>query len=243
MPSTPIEKNQDVQGTQGEQAGSVVDAAAGAANAAASTPASTAAIDAASAASVVPQLPKRILTIPNLVSFARLILLLPLTMWLIITARSDWALLSVVVLGMTDWMDGFLARKLHQESELGRQMDPLADRLSIVLISLALVVGDLLQWQVLALIAVMDAVCAGAMLVLLHSTKLVLVSKIGKVRTFVLLVGLPLLLLADMTRMEGLFVAATWVMWLGALLHVLAEVGYIRSMFVTRVDLKAKGLL
>lgn len=240
MPSTPVEKNQDSQGTQGEQTGSVVEAAVGAANAATSVPASTAAID---AAAVVPQLPKRILTIPNLVSFARLILLLPLTMWLIITARSDWALLSVVVLGMTDWVDGFLARKLHQESELGRQMDPLADRLSIVLISLALVVGDLLQWQVLALIAVMDAVCAGAMLVLLHSTKLVLVSKIGKVRTFVLLVGLPLLLFADMTRMEGLFVAATWIMWLGALLHVLAEVGYIRSMFVTRADLKAKGLL
>lgn len=239
MPLTPIEKNQGAQGTQGERAGSASGAASATEAATMSAPASTA----ASGSVVVPQLSKRILTIPNLVSFARLILLLPLTMWLIITSRSGWALLSVVVLGMTDWVDGFLARKLHQESELGRQMDPVADRLSIMLISLALVVGDLLHWQVLALIVVMDAVCAGAMLVLLHSTRLVLVSKIGKVRTFVLLVGLPLLLLADMTGIRGLFVAATWIMWLGALLHTVAEIGYLRSMLITRAKLKVEGVL
>lgn len=184
------------------------------------------------------QISRRVFTIPNVISFLRLVVLLPVTMWLIGSGRPGWALLSMIALGMTDWLDGFLARQLNQVSELGRQMDPVTDRLSIVLISLALVFSGLLPWQVVVVIAAMDLVCVVGMLAILHSTHLVYVSLVGKLRTFVLLLGLPLLLLADMVHSNGLFVVASWVVWIGTFLHLLAGLGYVRSMFDTRRKLR-----
>ncbi len=185
----------------------------------------------------------RVLTVPNVISFVRLLGLLPLTMWLIIAGESGWALLSLATLAMSDWIDGFLARKLDQVSALGSQLDPVADRLSIVLISVALVIGGQLRWEIPAIIAVMDTICGFSMLFLLHSTSMVLVSRLGKVRTAVLLVGLPLLLVAEVVQIRMIAVFAVAIMWLGALLHVLAEIGYIKEMVKTRIELKAANKL
>jgi cardiolipin synthase (CMP-forming) len=72
---------------------------------------------------------ERVLTIPNLISFARL-LGVPLFLYLFLVTRSDVAAIVVLALGgTTDWVDGWVARRLRQVSRLGELLDPAADRL------------------------------------------------------------------------------------------------------------------
>jgi len=78
------------------------------------------------------RLSDRVWTVPNAISFARLAAI-PYFVYLLV-GRDDpkAAGLLLIVIGATDWVDGALARWLHQESELGRKLDPIADRLAIV---------------------------------------------------------------------------------------------------------------
>ncbi len=79
----------------------------------------------------------RVWTVPNLLSMARLAGV-PVFLWLVLGPEEDgWALLLLMVSGITDYLDGWLARKLDQTSRLGQVLDPVADRLYI----LAVVVG------------------------------------------------------------------------------------------------------
>src|SRR3954466_692190 len=76
-------------------------------------------------------------TVPNAVSALRL-LGVPLFLWLVLGPEADvLALVLLMVSGFTDWLDGYLARRLNQTSRLGEILDPVADRLYI----LAVVVG------------------------------------------------------------------------------------------------------
>jgi len=74
---------------------------------------------------------KRVLTIPNAITFLRLIGVGYFWWVLLVDDNVLLAGILIAVLGGTDWLDGYLARKLNQESELGRILDPLADRLMI----------------------------------------------------------------------------------------------------------------
>ena len=77
-------------------------------------------------------------TVPNLVTFVRLAGV-PLFLWLVLGAHADgWAVTVLAIGGTTDWVDGFLARRLGQVSRLGELLDPLADRLYIVATVIAL---------------------------------------------------------------------------------------------------------
>src|SRR5689334_16935558 len=79
----------------------------------------------------------RILTVPNLLSFVRL-LLVPVFLWLVLGPERDGlALLVLMISGVTDYLDGKLARKFNQSSKIGAILDPVADRVYI----LAVVIG------------------------------------------------------------------------------------------------------
>lgn len=81
----------------------------------------------------------RVATIPNLITAVR-ILLIPLFAWIFLLGESDGAaLVLLVVIGSTDWVDGFVARRIGQVSKLGKLLDPVADRMAIVVVLLALV--------------------------------------------------------------------------------------------------------
>ena len=74
---------------------------------------------------------ERVITLPNALSFAR-ILGVPVFLWLILVPQADlWALALLVLAGITDWLDGAIARATGQTSKLGAMLDPLADRLYI----------------------------------------------------------------------------------------------------------------
>lgn len=133
-----------------------------------------------------------ILTLPNLVSLARMCLV-PLFLWLLF-GRDDPAAagLLIGILGATDWVDGFLARRLGQVSEVGKLLDPLADRLAVAAAVIGgWVSGVLPPWFAAALIAREALVATGALVIAVRVRSKLDVRRLGKVATFALYFAIP----------------------------------------------------
>ncbi|ABW14367.1 CDP-alcohol phosphatidyltransferase [Parafrankia sp. EAN1pec] len=140
----------------------------------------------------------RIWTIPNLLSGLRL-LGVPLFLWLALGPEADGAALGVLAFaGVSDYLDGKLARVLNQTSRLGVTLDPLADRLYIFATIVALTLRDIVPlWFALALVG-RDVALLGLVPVLrrLGVGTTLPVHYLGKAATFNLLYAFPLLLLS-----------------------------------------------
>ena len=141
-----------------------------------------------------PPATNRILTIPNLLSMLRL-LLIPVFVLLLLHHGTELAGLLVVGAVMsTDWVDGYVARRTNSVSELGKLLDPASDRLAMAAAIIALVVrGAFPLWAAL-LILVRDALVFVAGVLLLGSRgRRIDVRPIGKVGTFVLMTTVPMI--------------------------------------------------
>ncbi|MGZ8577983.1 MAG: CDP-alcohol phosphatidyltransferase family protein [Actinomycetota bacterium] len=133
---------------------------------------------------------RRVFTIPNLISMAR-ILLIPVFVLLIIDpdTTTEGLILFILVVA-TDWVDGWLARKTDQVSELGKILDPLADRLAIAAGLIALVIRDLFPlWAALAIL-VRDAIVLIAVAAVATRGVRIEVRWIGKLATFSLMAAI-----------------------------------------------------
>ena len=142
----------------------------------------------------------RILTWPNALSIARLFGV-PLFLWLVLVPESDgWAILVLMVSGITDWADGKLARTLNQTSKVGEVLDPVADRLYILAVVLGLALRDIIPWW-LALILPLRDVFLFTLVPFLRTRgfSALPVHFLGKAATANLLYAFPLLLLGDGT--------------------------------------------
>jgi len=142
---------------------------------------------------------RQVLTIPNLISFARLAGV-PVFIWLVLGVRTQagdwWAVGLLIAAGASDWLDGKLARALNQQSELGQLLDPAADRLYIVATVIALAVRAIIGWWLVILLAARELVMAVTLLVLRrHGYPALAVSFAGKTATLCLLYAFPLLFL------------------------------------------------
>ena len=127
-----------------------------------------------------------VLTLPNLVSVLRLFLI-PVFLWLLFgrddPAAAGWLLGFI---GATDWIDGYLARRLNQVSELGKILDPVADRLAVAAAVIGgLIAGVLPAWFAWALILREVIVGVGAVYAWRRGVKLD-VRFMGKTATFML---------------------------------------------------------
>ncbi|CAB4950402.1 MAG: CDP-alcohol phosphatidyltransferase family protein [Actinobacteria bacterium] len=140
----------------------------------------------------------RVLTVPNALSFARL-LGVPLFLWLILGPEADgWAIVLLVVSGVTDWLDGTIARATGQISRLGQLLDPLADRLYIIATLVGLLLRGIIPWWLVALLLLRDLVLLATVPALRARGLTALpVHFLGKAATFNLLYAFPLLLLGD----------------------------------------------
>lgn len=140
----------------------------------------------------------RVLTVPNLLSMVRLAGI-PLFLWLVLGPEKDgWALLVLAISGLTDFLDGWLARKLDQQSVLGQLLDPIADRLYILAVVIGLMLRDIIPWW-LALSLPLRDLLLWALVPLLRTRgySALPVHFLGKAATFNLLYAFPLLLLGD----------------------------------------------
>lgn len=130
------------------------------------------------------------MSIPNLITLGRVILV-PVVFWLLITHQLQAAFLAFVVAGISDAVDGFLAKRYNWETELGAYLDPIADKLLIVSIFIALgVSGKLPPWIVIAVVSRDILIVIGVILswLLNHPTpmKPIVVSKANTVAQIVL---------------------------------------------------------
>jgi cardiolipin synthase len=141
-----------------------------------------------------------VLTLPNAVTSVRL-LCIPLFVWLLFGAADQTAAaILLAVLGATDWVDGFLARRLGQVSTLGKVLDPLADRILVGTGVIAVVVhGAVPVWFATATLA-REALVSGAVLWLAAlGAARIDVLWVGKAGTFALMFAYPAFLLAHGT--------------------------------------------
>jgi cardiolipin synthase (CMP-forming) len=175
----------------------------------------------------------RILTVPNLISFARLAGV-PLFLYLFLVAqRYGWAVTVLAIGGTSDWIDGYLARKLGQVSRLGELLDPLADRLYILATLLAFTAKEVVPWWFTIALLAREAVLLVTLIVLRrYGLGPPPVHYLGKTATFILLFAFPTLLLAwaSSGTVHAWAYANGWALaWWGLVLYWLAGLLYLRQ--------------
>jgi cardiolipin synthase (CMP-forming) len=169
--------------------------------------------------------PERVLTVPNLVSFARLAGV-PLFLYLFLVAHQEAAAVAVLAVGgTTDWVDGYLARRLGQVSKLGALLDPFADRLYILATLVAFAIAGVVPWWFAAALLAREVVVGVGLLVLRRSGHgPPQVHYLGKTATFLLLAAFPMLLLARTSETAAVVAAPSgWALaWWGLALYWIA---------------------
>jgi cardiolipin synthase len=182
----------------------------------------------------------RVFTLPNVLSMLRL-LGVPLFLWLLLGPEEDtWAVIVLMVSGITDWADGKLARALGQSSRLGALLDPAADRLYIVSTLLAFLIRDVVPVWVVAVLVGREFVLGVTVLVLRrHGYPPLQVNYVGKAATFLLLYAFPGLLIAQGTdTVAAVFrpFAYAFTIWGGALYLLSGAVYVVQVVRLVRAD-------
>ena len=175
--------------------------------------------------------------VPNALTVLR-ILLVPVFGWLLLTQGGQdarmrwWALLIFLVAILTDWVDGYLARRQGLITAFGKLMDPIADKALIgtALVGLSLV--DLLPWWVTVVILVRE-IGITLMRFVVIKRGVIPASKGGKLKTVLQAVGLSLV----MAPVGGwLGELGLWVMYAAVLVTVATGVDYVRQVFAARPE-------
>lgn len=181
---------------------------------------------------------ERVWTVPNLISFVRL-LLIPVFAWLIVAEHDVLALVVLAAAGLSDWADGFIARRFDQTSRLGRVLDPAADRLYIFVALVGLAYRELVPWWLVAVIVARELVLACTIPFLVrYGYGTLPVHMAGKAGTFCLMYAFPLLLLSlvqgvvgDIAFVVG-WAVALWgvgLYWFACLLYIEQVVRIVRA--------------
>lgn len=142
----------------------------------------------------------RVWTVPNALSLLRLAGV-PVFLWLVLVLKADGLALCLLMLsGITDFLDGYLARRLNQYSPLGEILDPVADRLYILAVVVGLALREIIPWWVAVALPLRDLLLWGLVPFLrTRGYSALPVHLLGKAATFNLLYAFPLLLLGDGT--------------------------------------------
>ena len=177
-------------------------------------------------------MPSQLTSIPNLITYARIVAV-PIVCWLLTipSATARWiALILYIAAALSDFLDGYLARKLNQGSALGRMLDPIADKLLVnaLLIVLAFT-GDFDGWDLIPAIAIMlrETLVPGLREYLGNARIEVRVTTLAKWKTTAQLIALAVVILAGLVPNAALI--ADFVLWLAAVLTVVTGVQYFAS--------------
>ncbi|MFY1631857.1 CDP-alcohol phosphatidyltransferase family protein [Solwaraspora sp. WMMB335] len=174
----------------------------------------------------------RVATVPNLISFVRL-LGVPLFLYLFLARRADAvAVLILAIGGTTDWVDGFVARRIRQVSRLGELLDPFVDRLYILATLVAFTVREVTPWQFTVVLLGREVLLGGCLLVLRRfGYGPPQVHYVGKTATFILLAAFPVLLLSAVLGSDApatVAAAVGWgLAWWGVVLYWIAGLLYV----------------
>ena len=176
----------------------------------------------------------RVAAIPLLVA----VFYLP-TNWLSPFEQNLTATVIFVFAAVTDWLDGFLARRMKQESALGQFLDPVADKLIVAASLLVLLNMDRVQvWVALVIIGREIAISAlREWMALLGASKSIAVHMVGKLKTTAQLIAIPFLLLNN-TLFGWLDCArvGTWLIWIASFLTLWSMFYYMKKAFPVLMD-------
>jgi CDP-diacylglycerol--glycerol-3-phosphate 3-phosphatidyltransferase/cardiolipin synthase len=175
------------------------------------------------------------LNIPNLLTWAR-ILLIPLVVgvyYLPLTpAEQNFiATAAFLVAAITDWIDGWLARKLNQTSAFGAFLDPVADKLMVAAALVMLVELNRVD-AMLAFIIIGREIAISALrewMANIGAGKSVAVSLIGKLKTIAQMTAIPMLLWHTPIGPINVHLVGTWSLWVAAILTLWSMVYYLRK--------------
>ena len=184
----------------------------------------------------------RVLTVPNVLSALRLVGV-PVFLWLLFTHQDVWAFIVLALSGISDYLDGKIARRFHLVSRLGQLLDPIADRLYVLTTLIALALRDIIPLWLLVVLVARDLFMGVVMLLLKRVGQTGLpVHFVGKAATFNLLYAFPILLLStvegsvgDIARPVG-WAVAWWgvtLYWLAAVLYAIQATSVIRARSAT----------
>ncbi|MGC4173980.1 CDP-alcohol phosphatidyltransferase family protein [Demequina sp.] len=173
-------------------------------------------------------------TVPNVISMVRIVLIFVFT-WLLIVESDGWAIAALAAAGISDFLDGYLARRWNQVTVLGRLLDPTADRLLTIAVVLGLGIRGIIPWWLVGVLFARDIVVGIALLwARSRHVDSPQVTMTGKWATALLYFFLPLAYLADVA-----FPTATWLHTVAiigavaaAVLYWLAGLGYVRDVRV-----------
>jgi len=177
------------------------------------------------------------LNIPNLLTWAR-ILLIPLFVcvfylpadWLAPARQNQLATIFFVVAAVTDWFDGWLARKLGQMTSFGAFLDPVADKLMVAAALVVLLKLGRVD-AIVAFIIIGREITISALrewMASIGASKSVAVSFLGKLKTTAQMIAIPLLLYHDPLGVLDLQAAGTWLIYVAAVLTLWSMVYYMR---------------
>ena len=174
------------------------------------------------------------MTIPNLITIARLFVV-PLIIWLIVSGQPVWAFWAFVAAGVSDAVDGFIARRFHLKSDLGAYLDPLADKALLVSIYLTLtVLNDIPVWLTILVVSRDVLIIGGMVLAWMVAYPMIprphFVSKINTTAQIVLatLVLADLAFPPDLAMLRQLMVALVGILTVGS--AAIYAVDWIRHM-------------
>ena len=167
--------------------------------------------------------------LPHLLTLIRLIAS-PFLAWLLLQSRFREALAAVLVAGLTDWFDGFAARRLHVSGRLGVILDPVADKTLLTTLFLTLgYIGLLPAWLICLIIGRDAIIVAGSLLLrMLRGIHKFLPSKLGKVSTFFQILLVLLVLIHASFRYEVFLWLQNIALVLSAVFTAVSGVDYVR---------------
>lgn len=181
------------------------------------------------------------MSIPNVVTLGRVILV-PVIFWLLVSGNTRWAFFAFVLAGVSDLVDGFLAKRFQLETELGAYLDPLADKLLIVSIYVALgVARELPSWLVIMVVSRDILIVLGVVLAWMVGRLLtirpLLISKWNTAAQLVL----AALVLADTGFTLGLDTLRWAMVWITGTTTLLSLAAYVREWLALMASSQDEG--
>lgn len=159
----------------------------------------------------------RVFTISNLLSVSRVFFLIPIIYFLFQSNEDPSAIYRVIILifvaGLTDFFDGMLARKLGQETELGKIIDPIADKICVVglLVFTAFFRDDFPMWFLLVVVLRDGLILVGGIYVKRKYTIILPSNMLGKISVNVVVLLYAVFLLKDVLQWQVVFDVMLWI--------------------------------
>jgi cardiolipin synthase (CMP-forming) len=167
--------------------------------------------------------------LPNVLTCIR-IAAAPVLTWLVLEGRFRESLALILIAGLTDWFDGYVARRLKVTGQTGVVLDPLADKLLLVTLFIVLAAVRLIPWWLFSLVMGRDlTIVIGALLLrIFRNVRKFTPSLLGKISTFFQIVFVLLVLLHASEPSSFFFYLKQIAFGLTSLFTLLSGIGYVR---------------